>query len=451
MNQAGQSSPKPMPVSAAAMLGRWPAHEPLAAVLGHARSPVPFSLYARPARVERFATLKDFLDAWEPDRCIQQGVTPFGPGWIVSIAYHAGFELEPSAASAGGCAPCGAAVIAARVESGLVVDERTGVVYLFGGAQLELGVEELGACALGPVRGLERRGAYTRAAGEVIELIRAGDAFQVNLAHRLIAEFSGSTRALASRLAERLGPWHGAYLETPSECEGDIAAVVSMSPELFLRLTPEGKVITRPMKGTRSGTLDASALARSAKDGAELAMIVDLMRNDLGRVCAFGSVRVAEGRLVEAHGGSAESPALWQGVATVEGTLRAGLTGHGLIRAAMPPGSVTGAPKVRAMQIIDALEPALGFTGAHARRGAYCGTCGFAGDDGSLALNVAIRTAIVTGPSDGRGNVTRGEASYAAGAGIVADSHPESEWNETLDKARAFLELAGSGGDFAQE
>ena len=428
-----------------------PSDEPLAAMLGHARSPVPFSLYAKPARVVPFSTLDAFLETWTPQACIQPRAGPFGPGWIVSIAYHAGFDLEPSAASAGGCIHEGPAVIAVRVESGLVVDERTGVVYPFGRDLPELGVDELGAFTLGSVRGLERRGAYTRAVREVIELIRAGDAFQVNLAHRLSAEFTGSARALAAHLADRLGPWHGAYLETPSEREGDIAAIVSVSPELFLRLTPEGRVITRPMKGTRAGRASAAELASSAKDGAELAMIVDLMRNDLGRVCAFGSVRVAEGRLVEAHGGSDASPALWQGVATVEGTLRPGLTGRDLIRAAMPPGSVTGAPKVRAMQIIDALEPALGFTGAHARRGAYCGACGFAGDDGSLALNVAIRTAVVTGPSDGRGNVARGEASYAAGAGIVADSDPDSEWNETLDKARAFLGLTGSGGDLAQE
>src|SRR5262249_33216562 len=161
----------------------------------------------------------------------------------------------------------------------------------------------------------------------------------------------------------------------------------SFSPELFLDFDPATRtVVTRPMKGTRRLAAGRDELQSSAKDAAELNMIVDLMRNDLGRVCEYGSVRVEEGREVEVHatplvhrageGPSApESGAgLLQGVATVSGRLRQGLGVCELVAATFPPGSVTGAPKVRAMQIIDELEP-------H-RRGAYCGAVGFISDSG---------------------------------------------------------------------
>jgi anthranilate/para-aminobenzoate synthase component I len=157
------------------------------------------------------------------------------------------------------------------------------------------------------------------------------------------------------------------------------------------------------------------------------------MRNDLGRVCEFGSVRVDEPRVIERHGGRGEG-GVWQGVATVSGTVRAGLDLADVLRATFPPGSVTGAPKIRAMQIIDELEPV--------PRGPYCGAIGFISDCGRAAFNVAIRTAVLHSRAPGAGPDGPWTLDYSVGAGIVADSRPDLEWRETLAKAGALL---GSG------
>ena len=246
-----------------------------------------------------------------------------------------------------------------------------------------------------------------------LEYIRAGDVYQVNLTHPLRAPFEGSARALAADAIERTGAWYGGYLETPER------AIVSTSPELLASVAPGGRVVSRPIKGTRPAGGEAE-LERSDKDAAELAMIVDLMRNDLGRVCRLGGVRVEAGREIEAHA------AVAHGVATVAGELRPDASWEDILRAVFPAGSITGAPKVRAMQIIDELEPE--------PRGAYCGSLAWFGDDGSMDLSVAIRTAEIVG----------GELRYGVGAGIVADSDPASEWRETLDKARGFAAAAGA-------
>jgi para-aminobenzoate synthetase component 1 len=205
-------------------------------------------------------------------------------------------------------------------------------------------------------------------------------------------------------------------------------ALVCNSPELFLRVTrlPDGnrRVVTRPIKGTRPrGAGMDEQLRRSAKDEAELNMIVDLERNDLGRVCAIGSVKVTQPRAIEAH------PTVYHGVATVEGILRPDVTFAGLLRATFPGGSVTGAPKIRAMEIIDELEPS--------RRGPYCGAIGYLDSDGTIEFNVAIRTMTVT--EDGLVHVP-------VGGGIVADSDPATEYEETLVKARAMLAALGAEG-----
>jgi para-aminobenzoate synthetase component 1 len=160
-------------------------------------------------------------------------------------------------------------------------------------------------------------------------------------------------------------------------------------------------------------------LRDSPKDAAELNMIVDLERNDLGRVCAVGSVRVTEPRAIEAH------PTVYHGVATVEGTLRDDVTFVDLLRATFPGGSVTGAPKIRAMEIIDELEPV--------RRGPYCGAIGYLAKDGAMEFNVAIRTMTA---KDGLIHIP-------VGGGIVADSSPSAEYDETLVKARAMFESLG--------
>jgi para-aminobenzoate synthetase component 1 len=248
-----------------------------------------------------------------------------------------------------------------------------------------------------------------------IEYIGAGDVFQVNLSHALSVQTGASAGEIYRRLLVRHPTRYAAFLDF-----GDWA-VVSHSPELFLKVVGGG-VTTRPIKGTRPHGGEADLLA-SEKDGAELAMIVDLLRNDLGRVCEMGSVKVINRREIEVH------PAVVHAVATIGGKLAAGVGLERLIAATFPCGSVTGAPKIRAMQIIDELEDY--------RRGVYCGSVGWIGRDerGGLAmeLNVAIRTMTVAG----------GRVMMPVGAGIVADSVPAEEWAETMAKAGAMLGAVG--------
>jgi len=195
-----------------------------------------------------------------------------------------------------------------------------------------------------------------------------------------------------------------------------------MSPELFLHLDRDGRVVTRPIKGTRPAGADTGEFLRSEKDAAELHMIVDLMRNDLARACRAGSVRVREARAAEPHA------TVLHGVAEVEGLLRGGADAADLVAATFPPGSITGAPKVRAMQVIRELEAF--------DRGPCFGAIGLLGADGSLALNVAIRTATLRADADGW------RVRYAAGCGIVSDSVPDEEVRETHAKAAVLLRAA---------
>ncbi len=268
------------------------------------------------------------------------------------------------------------------------------------------------------------RGRYTAAVRRAVEYIRAGDIYQANLTHRLSTPFSGSARGLFAALAEA-DPVHGVYLEADHDRARTV--LCSASPELFLSYNPETRrLTTRPMKGTRPLAADPDELRDAPKDRAELAMIVDLMRNDLGRVAEFGSVRVEHARTIERHAAS-----VLQATATIGATLRADRTLADAIAAAFPAGSVTGAPKIRAMQIIDELEDAA--------RGPYCGTAGFIDDSGRAVLNVSIRTAAVSGTPDrsAADAIGSGTLDYAVGAGIVADSDPDAEWDETLVKADA--------------
>jgi len=245
-----------------------------------------------------------------------------------------------------------------------------------------------------------------------VEYIAAGDVFQVNLARRLTAPLPASPERLFVRLCESNPAWYAACLMW------DGKAVLSSSPELFLRV--EGRrVVTRPIKGTRPRVgnrhVDEQAvreLLGSEKDRAELTMIVDLERNDLGRVCQFGSVRVVEPYGLEAH------PTVYHLVGTIEGLLRDEYDNVDLLRACFPGGSITGAPKVRAMEIIDELEPVV--------RSVYCGCIGYISIDGQMTMNIAIRTLVVDGQ----------KVHTYTGGGIVADSQPEAEFAETVAKAR---------------
>lgn len=261
-----------------------------------------------------------------------------------------------------------------------------------------------------------RRDGYLAAVAQAIEYIGAGDIFQVNLAQRFEVATAASTYAIYSRLQQLYPASYAALLDY-----GDFA-LISNSPELFLQVGPDGNrhVLTRPIKGTRPrGDGMREELAMSLKDQAELNMIIDLERNDLGRVCRIGSVRVPRGREIETH------PTVYHGAANVEGVLRDDVTLVDLLRATFPGGSITGAPKIRAMQIIEELELN--------RRGPYCGAIGYLDCDGSLTLNVAIRTLIATGQ----------RVYVPVGGGVVADSIPESEYDETLVKAHAAFAALG--------
>lgn len=265
---------------------------------------------------------------------------------------------------------------------------------------------------------------YLASVQRILDDIAAGDIFQANLTQRLSAPFRGSTRALAAAALAIAQPHYGAYLEVPGG-----RTLISMSPELFLELDSATRtVITRPIKGTRPISVDRADLERSEKDAAELHMITDLMRNDLGRVCEFGSVRVAVPRAIETH------PTVHHGVSEIHGRLRPGATIGHLLQATFPCGSVTGAPKIRAMQIIDEIEPV--------RRGPYCGSIGWLGDDGAMTMNVAIRTICLTGRRDGsRWDALDGVLEYGAGGGIVADSRPLAEYRESHDKAAVLRQV----------
>ena len=263
----------------------------------------------------------------------------------------------------------------------------------------------------------------------VLEYLRAGDAYQVNLSRRLSATLRagrGACRvALAAALRARAPAPHAALI---ASADGD-GALVGNSPERFLAVAADGRVETRPIKGTRprGGTPEAdraaaAALAASAKDRAEHVMIVDLERNDLGRVCRTGSVEVAS---LARAGRAADGVPPGQHGARRDCAPDVGLAA--LLEATFPGGSITGAPKRRAMQIIDELEPA--------PRGPYTGATGWLGAAGDLDLAIAIRTAVVRG----------GRLSLSVGGGVVADSTPEGELAETEVKARAFAALCGAG------
>ena len=266
------------------------------------------------------------------------------------------------------------------------------------------------------VRSNFTREGYLDAVGRVIEYVCAGDIFQANLSQRLEAPLVGTPLDLYRRLRQRNAAPFSAYLDF-----GDLV-VASSSPERFLRVQPGGRVETRPIKGTRPRGLSpehdaalARALVESEKDRAENVIIVDLLRNDLSRVCRAGTVRVPELFALEHYA------TVHHLVSTVVGELAPEHPPADLLRAAFPGGSITGAPKVRAMQIIAELEPT--------QRAVYCGSIGYLSLTGALDTSIVIRTCLVLG-----------RQVYAqVGGGIVADSDPESEYRETLDKARGLV------------
>tara|TARA_E500000318_G_scaffold54309_3_gene50647 strand:+ start:7575 stop:8648 length:1074 start_codon:yes stop_codon:yes gene_type:complete len=288
-----------------------------------------------------------------------------------------------------------------------------------------------GEFTLGPARSLSGRERYMQQVQRIREYIAAGDIYQANIAHHLSCTFVGDPIACAHELHQGASPRYGATMRFMHR--GLVHTICSVSPELFIRLHRSSGIIeSEPMKGTRAIDGDAVELDQSPKDRAELNMITDLMRNDLGRVCKLGTVRVQQARKIETH-----ASGVIQASSVVAGMLRDEVGLGSLIRAIFPPGSVTGAPKVRAMQIIDEIE--------QRPRRSYCGSLMHIDTDGNIEASVSIRTAHIWGEGDPerKGCIREGTFAYPVGAGIVADSDPSAEWDETLIKAAVLERVLG--------
>ncbi len=270
---------------------------------------------------------------------------------------------------------------------------------------------------LADVRANLDRSAYARAFARIQHYIAEGDCYQVNLAMRFAAACQGNPWVAYQYLRTTNPAPFSAYLQYPQ------VQVLSSSPERFIKVT-RGEVETKPIKGTRPRIQDAVgdalqvlALRDSLKDRAENLMIVDLLRNDIGKNCEPGSVHVPKLFEIESYA------TVHHMVSTIRGRLRPGQGTMDLLRGCFPGGSITGAPKIRAMAIIEELEP-------H-RRGLYCGAIGYIGFDGNMDSNISIRTLVHS----------RGELRFWAGGGIVADSKVDQEYQECHDKAAAMLRL----------
>jgi len=272
-----------------------------------------------------------------------------------------------------------------------------------------------GRAYAGPLRSEWDEAAYGERFDRVHRYIADGDIYQANLSFRSRFAFAGDPLALYRRLRARSAAAYSAYID-----DGE-RHILSLSPELFFKVSPDGEMTAKPMKGTiargddaRSDAAAREQLSNSDKDRAENLMIVDLLRNDIGRIAETGSVRVEDLFAVETY------PTLHTMVSTVKGKARRGVDVETIIRALFPCGSVTGAPKIRAMEIIRVLEAS--------PRGLYCGAIGHFAPDGSARFNVAIRTLTI------RGN----EGELGIGGAVVQDSSSGSEYDECLLKARYY-------------
>ena len=396
--------------------------------------------------------------ASQPLTCLQADADPFaalaqvpmladtthegvGGGWFGYLGYQLGRSLERVGAPRGEL-PCGSDFDLAFYDSVLRYDaaercwwfeslwteERAEALdqrYLELAARLS---RPAPAAAAGFAAGFHSQptdAAHVASIERAIEHIHAGDVFQVNLCMRLAADWTGPPQAAFNCAAARLQPPYGAFLGLRD------SAVICLSPELFLRRI-DGVVETRPIKGTcaRDANPAIAAAQRrrllsSEKNRAENVMIVDLMRNDLGRVCRPGSVTVPQLLVAEPH------PGIWHLVSRVRGELEPDATDADLLRACFPPGSVTGAPKIRAMQLINELEAT--------PRIVYTGAIGYASPLAGLELNVAIRTF----------EIREGKIGLGVGGGIVSDSDPRSELAECYQKAAALIAALDAGLEVA--
>jgi para-aminobenzoate synthetase component I len=287
--------------------------------------------------------------------------------------------------------------------------------YEIGDLASRLGPEQPAACERPHFQSQSNAGEYCEMVSRAQEFIAAGDIYQVNLAHRFVSPWSGDPWAFYDALRHYSPAPNAAYLDLEGR------AVLSASPELFLKISGRS-ISTRPIKGTRPRRSDPMADEKSAfdlltspKEVSELVMITDLERNDLGMVCDFGTVSVPELLKLERH------EQVFHLVSTVQGRLRAGVDHAGAVAACFPGGSITGAPKKRAMEIIAELE--------RTPRGLYTGAIGWIGFNEESEFSITTRTVIIE----------ENEAHFHVGAGIVADSIPAAEWQETLDKAAGIL------------
>jgi para-aminobenzoate synthetase component 1 len=357
------------------------------------------ALFAGPARVIRADAAHEVaaaLDALDAARA--------GGAWLAGYAsYELGYALEPKLAP----------LMPVRPGSPLLHFGVYDAPASAAAALAQAGAEAPGAALGRPAPTLDRA-AHARAVGRVRDYIAAGDVYQVNLTMQMTVAAAGTPLGLYGALRQRQPVAHGALVALP-----DAPVILSRSPELFFATDAAGRIETRPMKGTAprasNPAHDAAlklGLQESAKDRAENLMIVDLLRNDISRIARVGSVRVPALYAIESYA------TVHQMVSHVTGELLPGTTPSALFRALFPCGSITGAPKIRAMEIIQELEAG--------PRGVYCGAIGWIGPDGTSAFNVAIRT------------LTMGEgmATFGVGGGIVIDSTADGEWEEALWKAR---------------
>lgn len=450
------SGPDPLSVA-----NGWPAGRPLAALLS-ARPGSEFgrwSILSSPTRhhplgagaLGNTSSLKASLDQLRPDATLppeaDPDCPPFRGGRLMVLAYELGGILEPHARHRkldslegkplGHVLECPTALVHDRDRNcwWQVGDPVRGEDF-----RPMLEVEPPPPLAPFPSRPLRPDPddqAYARLIERTIEYVHAGDIFQANITRRFRSKIGlesvGMLRRFATALLADSGALFGAVLDL-GEQAGD-RTVISLSPELFLEIDPIDRSIrTRPVKGTLPGGSDPELLRRSGKDAAELAMIVDLMRNDLGRICELGSVRVTEPRSIESH------PDVIHGVAEVRGRLKSTVGFAELLGATFPAGSITGAPKIRAMQVIDELESS--------PRGLYCGGIGYASNCGRTTLDVSIRTLDLKRIAH-RESAHTHEIVYGAGCGTVADSTPWSEVAESHAKAAllaTFLETHDCSG-----
>jgi para-aminobenzoate synthetase component 1 len=394
------------------------------------------SIVVGPGPGARRDPLAQMAEVMRPARGIECPANlPFAGGWIGFLSYEAGRFIEPSAGwrhddrrlplaqwrlyDAVAVDDPHAAADSMRPAAEGRLDEIAGVVER---ANAPPTAPRPAFHSSRPRWNLTRQ-QYLSTVRRAQDYIAAGDVFQVNIARRLRVQFAGDALALYERLCTTNPAALAAYVSIGSADAP--AAILSSSPELFLRLDGDA-VTTRPIKGTAPRLGDASLddaarsfLMNCPKNAAELNMIIDLVRNDLGRVCRYGTVRVEDPGLLEAH------PTVFHRTATVTGRLRPECDAADLIRATFPGGSVTGAPKVRAMQIIDELEPDA--------RGPYCGAIGYVGLDGRMQLNLAIRTM----------TASEGSVTLHVGSGIVADSDPHEECAELDAKSAGMIAALG--------